>query len=222
MISTVCMQNKINFIKLYISSVFAGICISIGCTVNLLVENKYIGAFLFSIGLLAILSYNLNLYTGKVCYLLDNSFSYLCDLLVIWIGNANGTWLAALFLGQTRIYNTLNIKANALIIAKCADSLLSLFFLSIMCGICLYIAVIQYNAEEKAAFKNTIIVIMIISSFVLCGFEHSVADMFYAFISKNEAFRFSHIFVITLGNSLGSILCSFLKRFSKAQIKEAG
>ena len=46
--------------------------IAIGGTVFLSIENKVIGASLFSIGLFGVLIYNLNLYTGKIGYLITN------------------------------------------------------------------------------------------------------------------------------------------------------
>ena len=52
-----------------IKSINAGVCVSIGCKIYLSCENKYIGALLFSIGLIAILILDFNLFTGKVCYL---------------------------------------------------------------------------------------------------------------------------------------------------------
>jgi len=47
--------------------------IAIGGTVFLSIENKVIGASLFSIGLFGVLIYNLNLYTGKIGYWLEKS-----------------------------------------------------------------------------------------------------------------------------------------------------
>ena len=49
----------------------SGLFIGIGGTAFLSVENRFLGAFLFSVGLFAILSMGLNLFTGKVCYLYD-------------------------------------------------------------------------------------------------------------------------------------------------------
>lgn len=50
-------------------SIAAGVCIGIGCIAYLSVDNRYVGAFLFSIGLMAVCVFRLNLFTGKVCYL---------------------------------------------------------------------------------------------------------------------------------------------------------
>ena len=52
--------------KIWWKSVLAGIMIGLAGIVNLNVDNKFIGAFLFSFGLITILAQNLNLYTGKV------------------------------------------------------------------------------------------------------------------------------------------------------------
>ena len=58
--------------KILFKSFLAGIMIAIGGTVFLSIENKVIGASLFSIGLFGVLIYNLNLYTGKIGYLITN------------------------------------------------------------------------------------------------------------------------------------------------------
>ena len=47
----------------FLKSILAGIMISIGCMVFLSCENKYIGSFLFSIGLITVVVFDLNLYT---------------------------------------------------------------------------------------------------------------------------------------------------------------
>ena len=59
-------MNKTNTL---VNAIFAGICIGIGCNVYLSCDNKYIGAILFTVGLIAILTFGFNLYTGKVGYL---------------------------------------------------------------------------------------------------------------------------------------------------------
>ena len=43
--------------RVYASSLFAGICISIGCTVNLMVGGGITGACLFTFGLIAVVHY---------------------------------------------------------------------------------------------------------------------------------------------------------------------
>ena len=57
--------------RILLRAVAAGIMISIGGTIYLTLENKMVGAFLFSIGLFAICAYGLNLYTGKIGLVVD-------------------------------------------------------------------------------------------------------------------------------------------------------
>ena len=79
----------------WLRSVMAGICIAVGGAVNLSVDNKVVGAALFSAGLFTICTLGYYLYTGKVCYLLDSNQKgkYLLWLGQIWAGNLIGTAL---------------------------------------------------------------------------------------------------------------------------------
>ena len=70
------------YVDYLIKSIFAGVMIGIAGTVFLRVDNNIIGSFLFSIGLLVICMYGMNLYTGKVGYIFINSFNYIYELLV--------------------------------------------------------------------------------------------------------------------------------------------
>ncbi len=48
----------------------AGVSISIGATVYLACESRLLGAMLFTIGLFVICAFGLNLFTGKIGYVL--------------------------------------------------------------------------------------------------------------------------------------------------------
>ena len=52
-------------IDIFLRSLLTGVAIAIGGTVYLSCPNKYLGAFLFGIGLFVILSFGFNLFTGK-------------------------------------------------------------------------------------------------------------------------------------------------------------
>lgn len=181
-----------------IKSILAGVLISIGCCVNLSCDNKYIGAFLFSLGLYSIIIFGLNLYTGKVGYLSSQTkkWKYVDELFKIWIGNFIGCFISALCIVNTR----LGINSDHLIAIKQNDTYVSLFVLSIFCGMLMYIAVEGYKRT-----KNPLIVVLPVMVFILSGFEHVIADQFYWFVSKNmeiKDFLISMI-VMTLGNGIG-------------------
>ena len=81
--------------KILLSAILAGLCVGFGGIVFLSVENKVIGAAAFTIGLFVICTFGFHLFTGKVCYVLQNDRNYALDLPVIWLGNLIGTGLTA-------------------------------------------------------------------------------------------------------------------------------
>ena len=75
---------KDNF-KILVRAILAGCMISIGGTIFLVCESKLLGAFLFSLGLYSICAFGLNLYTGKIGYVIDNKPKYLIELLFTFL-----------------------------------------------------------------------------------------------------------------------------------------
>lgn len=200
----------------FINAFFAGLFISIGGVVFLSLENKVLGSLFFSVGLFAICTMKFNLYTGKICYVFDNKPSYLIDLLIIWIGNFVGTYFTGYVLKLTRIYQTINEKAQAMVNTKLQDAPISVFILAIFCDILIYLAVEGYKNNEHELGKY-LSIFFGVSVFILCGFEHCVANMFYISIadmwkSSNALF---HILIVTLGNSVGGILIPVCRKILK-------
>ena len=189
----------------------AGILIGIGGLVFLALENKVLGAVFFCVGLFTICTFGFHLFTGKVCYLFDNGIEYLPDLLLIWAGNLAGTGILALLARGTRLIS-LSEKAAALCDIKMNDTLLSLFILGIFCNILIYIAVDGYknNPHELGRYLS---IFLGVTVFILAGFEHSVADMFYFFMAGIINGRmFLCLIVITLGNAVGGALFPLLRK----------
>ena len=59
-------------VRTLMSGVLAGMSIGFGATVFLSLDNRVIGAALFTIGLFTVCTLGLSLFTGKVCYALEN------------------------------------------------------------------------------------------------------------------------------------------------------
>ena len=197
-------------IKVLVSAMMAGFCVGFGGLVFLSLENKIIGAAAFTIGLFVICTFGFHLFTGKVCYVLQNDRSYALDLPVIWIGNLLGTGLSAGCASLTWIAPARHEKAAALCDIKVGDGLLSLFLLGILCNILIYIAVEGYrsNPHELGKYLSLFFGVMI---FILCGTEHCVADMFYFWMAGAWTSRaILSILVISLGNAVGGILFATL------------
>ena len=203
--------------KVFLSAILAGLCVGYGGIVFLSLENKVIGAAAFTVGLFVICTFGFHLFTGKVCYVLQNDRDYAIDLPVIWLGNLIGTGLTAGIASLTRIAPAVREKAISLCQIKLNDNLFSLFLLGILCNILIYIAVDGYksNPHELGKYLSLFFGVMI---FILCGTEHCVADMFYFWMAGLWSGRaILSVLVITLGNAVGGVLFATLHRVVRAR-----
>ncbi len=203
------------YLDYLIKSIFAGIMIGIAGTVYLRVDNNIVGALLFSIGLLVICMYGMNLYTGKIGYILINKLNYIYELLITILGNFIGTFLVARLVLLTR-FKSVSDKAVDLVNLKLSDNLLSIFILAMLCGILMYIAVNNYKKINNEIGKYSCI-FMCVMVFILSGFEHSIANMYYISVANLLSLKsLLYIFIMILGNSVGSILIAlYYNRFYK-------
>ena len=188
-------------------AILAGAAIAIGGAIYLAAENKVVGAIFFSVGLFTVCTKQLNLFTGKAVYLFDNKPKFLIDLVIIWIGNFVGAWAVAALLSLTRLSEKLGEAASVIAETKANDSLLSLFILGVFCNICIYIAVDSYgkNAHDLGKYIG---IVFGVTAFILAGFEHSVADMFY-FAAAGRLFEgrvLLCLLMVTLGNVAGGVV----------------
>ena len=191
--------------KAFVSSVLAGACVGLGGLVFLSLDNRIVGAALFTIGLFVICTFSLHLFTGKVCYALQNDRAYALQLPLIWLGNVCGTGLIAGLARLTRSGAAMHEKALTLCAAKTADGLLSLFLLGLLCNIFIYIAVegFKSNPHELGKYLSLFFGVMV---FILAGTEHCVADMFYFWMAGWSGRAVLCLLVISLGNAAGGIL----------------
>ena len=201
-----------NIKKTLAGALLAGMGIGLGGLVFLSVDDRVIGAALFTIGLFTVCTFGLNLYTGKVCYVFSQGKEYALALPLIWLGNLAGTGVVALLAGMSRNAPALSEKAAAMCAVKLSDSLVSLFFLGVLCNFFIYIAVEGYknNPHECGKYLSLFLGVMV---FILCGTEHCVADMFYLWMGKAWSLRaVICILVITLGNSVGGVMIPLLRK----------
>lgn len=150
-----------------------------------------VGAGAFSIGLLTILQLRLSLYTGVVPYM-GNFKNDAIELIIILIGNLIGCCI--MFAYPTE-------EAKILVAQKLSEPLWQSFVDACLCGIMIYVAV-------EAFKKNNISIVMLsVFGFIVCGFEHSIANACYIIsagvFDKKTVYYFLHI---VIGNAIGSIL----------------
>ena len=202
-------------IEILIKSILAGIMIGIGGTIYLSLDNKIVGSILFAIGLFIIVVYSFNLYTGKMGYLINNfTKKYIRELIITLIGNFIGTFFVGFVLRYTRIYTSISDKAKGLVDIKLNDTLISILILSFFCGILMYLAVNTYK-EVKDIGKYLAVFLGVIV-FILCGFEHCIANMYYFSVSSTWSLNtLLYLLVMILGNSLGGILIPLCNKVIK-------
>ena len=202
-------------IEILIKSILAGIMIGIGGTIYLSLDNKIVGSILFAIGLFIIVVYSFNLYTGKIGYLINNfNKKYIRELIITLIGNFIGTLFVGFILKYTRIYIMISEKAKTLADIKLNDTLISILILSFFCGILMYLAVNTYK-EAKDIGKYLAVFLGVIV-FILCGFEHCIANMYYFSVSSTWSLNtLLYLLVMILGNSLGGILIPLCNKVIK-------
>ena len=181
-------------------STLAGLLISLGATAFLTTDNKTVGALLFSIGLTAVILLEANLYTGKIGYV--NSKAKLISAALILIQNL----LVALVCGLI-FYSTKNNICENLWLNKLTKSWHEFLFDSIGCGICIYLSVELYKKTG-----SIFVIVLGVLVFILSGFEHCIADIFY--LSASMSFDLKsilYILIAIIGNSIGSLLIRFLQ-----------
>ena len=198
----------------FVSAVLAGMMIGMGGTVYLSQTNSVVGSFLFAVGLFTVVVFQLHLFTGKIGYLPFQNLTYLTELLITWIGNLVGTFLTATMVRNSRIYEGMAERVEQIAAVKLNDDFLSIFLLAIFCGMLMFIAVDCFKTQKGSTlqFIGVFVPVMV---FILSGFEHVIANMFYFSLSASwSGHCFASVLVMTLGNSIGGMLIpQYLKYF---------
>ena len=108
------------------------------------------------------------------------------------------------------VFPALLDKAYIMCTAKLEQTFLITFIRAIFCGVLMYTAVEIF--KEK---KTPLGIIFCIPVFILCGFEHSIADMFYFGASGIfEARIITFELAAVLGNTVGGLLLPVLSKIS--------
>ena len=199
----------------FVSAVLAGVAIALGGTVFLSLDDKVLGALFFTVGLFTVCTLGLQLFTGKVCYIFEQDRAYAAALPVIWLGNLTGAWLTAAFEQLTRIGPHLRERALALCATKLSDGLLSIFVLAMFCNMLIYLAVDGYK-NNPHEFGKYLALFFGVTVFILCGFEHCVANMYYFSAAGAWSLRtLGYLLVMTLGNAAGGVAFPLLRGLIK-------
>lgn len=180
--------------RMFVKAIYAGFAIGIGGIIYLSVDNKVLASLFFSFGLSTIVTQGFNLYTGKIGFVKE--WREMPDMMLILAGNFMGTFIAAMLAKAAN----LGIDSTQMVHNKLDNSLIHVFLLSIFCGVMMYLAIDNYNKS-----KNIVFVIAAVMIFILSGFEHSIANMFYFEIANAYSLKsLLYILVMAAGNGVGA------------------
>lgn len=184
------------------SSVLAGVCIGIA-GFGYLVTRDVIGSVLFAFGLLTVVGYKLKLYTGTAGFIQKGEVG---TLLLILLGNIFGCLLVSLMARMSPF--EIQASAQSVLEGRLAIGPLRGGALAIGCGF------IMTTAVTFARQGNNLPLLFGVPLFIVCGFPHCVADVFY-YLTVPFAFWAEHLgeillfyVSIVIGNFIG---CNFYR-----------
>ena len=180
--------------NLTLSSILAGVCISIGCIVNLMVGGGPLGAILFTFGLITVVHYKYALFTGTAGFI-KNYEDFLNLFFIIFIGNFIGCTLTSY--AACYAIPDLHDKCNALMELRTHYNMWQAFIRAIFCGF------LMTTAVKFARENRWLPLLFAVPVFILAGFYHSIADAFYVQSSDyGPQIKWNYLMTI-LGNFVG-------------------
>ena len=178
-------------------SIAAGMMIAIGGIISLTLSELE-GALLFSMDLLTILCLKLELFTGKAGLLATKDIKP-GELLEIWVGNFLGSWIIAFLLIMTPKGAELANKASEIVAIRLAYGFFVNLIYGIICGMLMFMAVKIWQFTNG----NPFYAMMPVGIFIVCGFNHCVADMFYLHMGCLHISDYLVLIPTTIGNLIG-------------------
>ena len=198
--------------------ILAGAAIGVGSFTFLLIKyllrdydpSGMFASMMFSVGLLTVCIFELNLYTGKIGVFLDDREKIKensINLPIILLGNAIGAFglgiiFHFIFMNWEGFFNAYS-GMRSITDAKCGSD--TVFIQGLLCGALVYIAVYCFKNFENWAMKIIGLVVSV-TLFVYCGFQHCIANMFYfAFEFKWGIDVLWNLLIVILTNSVGAL-----------------
>ena len=214
-------------LRMFLLAIFAGAFIAfagVAATVGTALLGKIVGAAIFPAGLAMVVVFGSELFTGNnlmIISALEKRISVqqlLMAWLIVWLGNLAGSLFVAVFSvidgSFDAVYETLVATATA----KVSLSFGTAVIRAMLCNILVCVAVWMTMAAKDAAGK-IICLYLPIMTFVVCGYEHSIANMFYIPAGLLAAARYGitaegltwgacflkNLLPVTLGNMIGGV-----------------
>lgn len=244
-------KGNMTVIEILCAGFFAGAFIAFGALgsqiASACIENqsiaKLIGSAIFPIGLTMVIMVGTELFTGNCLLLIPASYQKITvkqmirNLALSYIGNFIGSLFVATLVvtsGLSGMFkNKLAENMASTALSKTSLSFTDALVRGILCNILVCVAVwISFVATDTAG--KIIGLYLPTMLFVLCGFEHCIANMYFIPVGMMSAHRYGiqcnvtignflllNLLPVTLGNLIGGLfVASFIAYSKQKDIKE--
>ena len=211
--------------KLLLLAVLAGMYIAfagVGATIANVVVNKLAGACVFPAGLAMVVVAGSELFTGDnlmLTSLLDRRITagkMFLTLLIVYLGNLLGSLLVAFMAVGSGVMGAYAEAVAGAAVTKATLGFGPALLRGVLCNILVCVAV-WMAAAAKTVPGKIVGLFLPIMVFVLCGYEHSVANMYYLPAGMLAAARYAlpaeglnlgsallgNLLPVTIGNMIG-------------------
>ena len=208
-------MTTVEFFVFILMSISSGLMIGIGGTASLLAVSlfgtwgKIIGALLFSLGIFAIVTYEMKLFTGMVAELPKMGLKNTWKLPLCFLGNIIGVAIIALLVSCTPLAEKVIPQGQIIAEQKLSAHYWgwSALCSSILCGALITLSVWSVKFSPRKGLDATLGVTFPIIVFAFCGFDHSVANVLYFHFYGQCTWQIiGYEALCVLGNIIGGII----------------
>jgi formate/nitrite transporter FocA (FNT family) len=180
---------------------------------------KLIGSVLFSLGILAIVMFEMKLFTGLISDIPEMGAKNFWKLPVCFMWNMIGVLATSLIVYYSPLCDVVVPQAQTMMSAKLDAELwgLKAFCSSILCGFLITLSIGAVNYAPRKGLSATVGVMFPIIVFAFCGFDHSVANTLYFFFMGYTWKAVGYVLICVVGNIVGGVIlpiCSLFRIWS--------
>lgn len=223
-------MTKMEVLIFCLMAVCSGVVIGIGGVSSLLANallgewGRLIGGCLFSLGIYAIVTYEMRLFTGMVADIPTLGLKNCWRLPVCFVCNSLGVAFVALIAYFTPIGGIVSAQGAAGIAAKLAaeDWAIRALCSSTLCGALITLSVKAPKFAPQKGLSATVGVIFPIIVFAFCGFDHSVANMLYFYYLGECSWQIvGYVALSVIGNVIGGVVLPTITLLKNKTNKES-
>ena len=218
-------MTKKDFIVFCVASIFGGIMVAIGGVGLLISMSKFegamgslVGSIIFSLAMFVVTAFGLYLTTGLSTRILTMGIKNMWSLPVSLFFNVIGIGIVAILVRFSHV-DVISTATQVMKNKLCENNwILHSICSGILCGILIALSVFLSKYSHKKNLSASVGVTFPIIVFVFCGFDNSLANVYYMFMCNNISWEMvAYCFLSLIGNLIGGVLVSILPLIKKRE-----